>query len=242
MTDARTSPVATSASNAAVTFHDALAASWEGKYQKESFGRRAQLLSEMLRGVELAGTTWLDAGCGTGTLSRWLADKHARVFAVDASAEMVRVASAVPDSSAGIEYRTVQTIANLPSADATFDGALCSSVLEYVPDPAACMTEFRRVLKPGGVLMVSVPNSRSLVRKLLQFGHWSSKVVGRSWMPYLDHSRHEYSSAAFATMLVNAGFDNIRSVPFGAGLPDAIGTTSWAGPLLMFRAHRIGRI
>jgi len=240
VTPVPTSPSADSASSAAVRFHDTLATTWEEKYQKESFGRRARLLSEMLRDINLAGATWLDAGCGTGTLSRWLAERNSRVVAVDASAEMVRVAAGT--ATVGIEYRTVRTIANLPFPEASFDGILCSSVLEYVPDPATCLAEFRRVIKPGGVLMVSVPNSRSLVRKLLQFGHWSSKLVGRSWMPYLDHSRHEYSVAGFAKMLASSGFENIRSVAFGAGLPDGVGTATWVAPLLMFRSHRMGRI
>jgi 2-polyprenyl-6-hydroxyphenyl methylase/3-demethylubiquinone-9 3-methyltransferase len=241
VTDARNSVVAGSSEDAAVAFHDSLARSWQGKYQKESFRRRTELLSEMLCDLKLSDSSWLDAGCGTGTLSRWLAQSNCCVLAVDGSAEMIRVARSALDLTQRIEYRTVDTIAKLPVPDGSLDGVLCSSVLEYVLDPKACVVEFRRMLRPSGVLIVSVPNSRSAVRKFLQFGHWASKVVGWSWMPYLDHSRHEYSADGFARMLADTGFGHIRSAGFGAGLPKIIGSASWAAPLLMFRAHRMER-
>lgn len=238
MNEVRTPVTATSA-DPAVRFHDALAASWEGKYQKESFGRRTEILAEMLEGIELAGASWLDAGCGTGTLSRWLAQRGCKVLAVDASVEMVHAAQAIAASTGSVEYQVVGSIAELAIGDSTLDGILCSSVLEYVPDPRACLLEFRRVLKPGGVLLVSVPNSRSAVRKLLQTAHWASKVVGRPFMPYLDYSRHEYSASSFATMLKELSFGNLRSVTYGAGLPAVLSRASWAAPLLMYRAHRM---
>ena len=53
----------------------------------------------------------------------------------------------------------------MPFADGTFATVLCTEVLEHVPDPAAAIREFRRVLRPGGVLIGSVP-ARSLIWKL----------------------------------------------------------------------------
>ena len=57
----------------AVEFHDRLAERWEAKYRKASFRAREDVLDRALAGVHLTGQRWLDAGCGTGTLSRALA-------------------------------------------------------------------------------------------------------------------------------------------------------------------------
>lgn len=46
----------------------------------------------------------------------------------------------------------------IPLADASFDLAICTQMLEYVPEPAAVIAEIHRVLKPGGCLMLSVPS------------------------------------------------------------------------------------
>lgn len=46
----------------------------------------------------------------------------------------------------------------LPIADGVFDVVLCTQVLEYVPSPISAVAEFYRVLKPGGLLLVSAPS------------------------------------------------------------------------------------
>ncbi len=46
----------------------------------------------------------------------------------------------------------------MPLADASIDVVLCTQVLEHVPDPIAVIAEIRRVLKPGGTLLLSVPS------------------------------------------------------------------------------------
>ena len=56
-------------------------------------------------------------------------------------------------------------VEHLPFADGQFGTVLCTEVIEHIPDPARALAEFRRVLKPGGVLIGSVP-ARSLIWKL----------------------------------------------------------------------------
>ncbi len=225
----------------AVRFHDQLALAWEEKYGKGSFGRRLQLMSELLSQANLSGQRWLDAGCGTGTMARWLASRGAQVTAVDASEAMIAQAQRAKDSSGAVDFR-VSPIENLPANAGSVHGIVCSSVLEYVAEPERCLAEFARVLVSGGILLVSVPNARSAVRKTLQAARWCGRNLGRRWLAYLDHSRHEYAETEFATMLSRAGFRVSACSRFGAGMPRLLEGRRWAATLLMYRAEKIPRV
>jgi 2-polyprenyl-6-hydroxyphenyl methylase/3-demethylubiquinone-9 3-methyltransferase len=225
----------------AVVYHRELAQGWEGRYRKKSFRARQQALGECLSGCALAGTKWIDAGCGTGTLSRWLASQGCQVTGVDAASDMIEVAvdltrrarPALP-----VEFTRVATIAHLPFHDAAVDGVLCSSVLEYVDDPGRCLQEFARVLRPGGWLVVSVPNAASLIRRGQVAAHRAGRFLGCGWLRFLDYSRHEYTSREFRQMLDAHGFAAERALSLGSPIPRWLQRRAWAGSLLMFRAIR----
>lgn len=51
----------------------------------------------------------------------------------------------------------VSDIVNIPVENASFDAILCSEVLEHIPDPVKALDEFARVLKPGGILILTAP-------------------------------------------------------------------------------------
>jgi ubiquinone/menaquinone biosynthesis C-methylase UbiE len=51
----------------------------------------------------------------------------------------------------------VSNITSIPVPEASFDAVLCSEVLEHIPDPLAAIKEFSRVLKPGGILILTAP-------------------------------------------------------------------------------------
>jgi len=48
-------------------------------------------------------------------------------------------------------------ITSIPEPDASFDAILCSEVLEHVPEPTHALDEFTRLLKPGGILILTAP-------------------------------------------------------------------------------------
>jgi len=223
-----------------VAYHRQLAKDWEQRYQKRSFKARQAALVECLQGQDLAGSNWLDAGCGTGTLSRLLAERGCKVLGVDAAMEMVEAAGQLLQrgESVQLKFQRVQTIAQLPVASHSCDGVLCSSVLEYVPDVDACLREFARVLRPGGLLLVSVPNRHSIFR-LTQIGcHRLGKWLGQSWFSFLDYSRHHYSAGQFDRRLAASGFCSEKVLAFGSPLPKWAQRSRWGGSLLMFAARR----
>lgn len=225
----------------AVSYHDSLAADWEQRYRKRSFIAREAVLRKCLEGRSLSGQVWLDAGCGTGTLSRWLAACGCRVVGVDASPGMIAAAKHLTESyghSGRLRFERIDTVERLGMQDSSFDGLLCSSVLEYVTNPAACLTEFARVLKPGGLLLVSIPNRHSLVRQIQLRCHQLGSLLGARWMKFLDYSRQQCSRSEFQELLTRTGFMLEKFLPFGSPLPSLAQRSRHWGSLLMFMARK----
>ena len=101
--------------------------------------------------AELAGLAVLDAGGGTGRWAARMAKRGATVTLLDPAPAMLAIAKA---KDARIE--AVQgSVEDVPFADETFDIAVCAFVLGYVQDLDAAAAELVRVVKPGGLLLVS---------------------------------------------------------------------------------------
>ena len=105
---------------------------------------------------EVAGRDVLDAGCGTGYLSRQLAERGARVRGVDLSPNMIEIARRyAPDLDFAVD--SCSGLATV--ADAAVDLVVANYVLMDTPDLDAAVASFYRVLRPGGaaVLVFSHP-------------------------------------------------------------------------------------
>ncbi|HEX8090547.1 MAG TPA: class I SAM-dependent methyltransferase, partial [Blastocatellia bacterium] len=98
-----------------------------------------------------AGLSILDVGCGTGYHMASLSRRGFKVAGMDGSPEMLEHAR-INNPGAELHLADVEAI---PFPDATFDFVLCVEVLRYLPDPAACVKEMARVLKPGGVCLAT---------------------------------------------------------------------------------------
>jgi ubiquinone/menaquinone biosynthesis C-methylase UbiE len=114
------------------------------------------LLDHLQADVAAGAIELLDVGVGTGNLSRPALTRwpSVRVTGVDASSEMVSAAEAlVSDAGDGSRSRftgAVAFAAEMPFADASFDAAMSSFVLQLVPSRPKALREVRRVLRPGG--------------------------------------------------------------------------------------------
>lgn len=116
---------------------------------REGQERRLQLIR---RYVSLEGARILDVGCGLGIYVKKLRQFSDDVHGVDIDPAKVREASAILPN---IREAPAEC---LPYPDATFDVLLSHEVLEHVSDDQAAVREAHRVLKPGGRMVVFVPN------------------------------------------------------------------------------------
>lgn len=98
-----------------------------------------------------AGMTALDVGAGSGFISKGLVSRGVSVIAVDQSERMLaELAKELPE----VDCR-VGEAEQLPVADGEVDCAFANMYLHHVPEPAAAIGEMARVLRPGGVLVIT---------------------------------------------------------------------------------------
>ena len=104
----------------------------------------------------VAGRRVLDAACGEGYGSALLAETASRVSGVDVSAQAVEHATE-RYSAANLEFHQADCLA-LPFPDDQFDCVVSFETLEHLENHEQLLAEFRRVLRPGGFLLVSTPD------------------------------------------------------------------------------------
>ena len=100
---------------------------------------------------DVRGLSVLDAGCGTGYLSKKLRDRGAQVTGVDLAERMVQIARS---DYPGIDFRVDSCTELSTIGDGEFDLVVANYVLMDTPDLDATMRAFARVLKPGGVAVL----------------------------------------------------------------------------------------
>ncbi|HEX5307693.1 MAG TPA: class I SAM-dependent methyltransferase [Solirubrobacteraceae bacterium] len=150
----------------------------------------------------------LDVGCGDGWFAAALAAAGAEPVAVDVAAEAVRRACAAhPD----LDARLVAADAELPFADADFDVVWAGETIEHVADTAAWLSELRRVLRSGGVLLLSTPDHGPLTR--LRLALWPPAFEAH-FDPRSDHLRF-YTRRSLYNLLADFGYEELEV--FGAG-------------------------
>ncbi len=135
----------------------------------------------------------LDLGCATGDLLQAVRKRgNPNVLGIEPSVH----AAAIARDCYGLDVRAGQ-LADVALPDASLDAVLMSHVIEHLPSPARTLAEIKRVLRPGGTLVLWLPNADSL----------AARVWGDAWMGY-DAPRHLYTftPATLTTLLQRTGF------------------------------------
>jgi SAM-dependent methyltransferase len=134
----------------------------EFAHQADSFARSpAMSLAETLGVVvDLApadpAARWVELACGPGLIARALAPRVGSVLGVDLTPAMVEKARAEA-AAAGVENVSFELgdATALDLTDDSFDGAITRFSLHHIPAPARVLEEMRRVVKPGGWVVVA---------------------------------------------------------------------------------------
>ncbi len=175
--------------------------------------RRAFLLAEAR-----ADDSALDLGCGTGEFTAVLARAGAKVIGADVASAALRRARALHPE---LDLVLVPIDDALPFEDGSFSLVWASEVIEHVADTARWLSEVRRVLVPGGRLLLTTPSHGRL--RLLLGG------IERFSEPLGDHL-HLYTRASLARVLAEFGF--------GAATVQSVGGAPMLRRLLLARAVR----
>jgi len=145
---------------------------------------RARVVRNLVKRYAATDAPILDAGCGTGLNLRHLPKGSVGVDINPRNVALLK--QRLPDHVV-IEG----DVEHLPFTDGSFGTVLCTEVIEHIPDPAAALHEYRRVLKPGGMLIGSVP-ARSMI--------WKLRFLS-STCPHSEPFHNEYLPNEVRTML-----------------------------------------
>src|ERR1041385_6660665 len=158
-----------------------------------------RILADLPRGA------LLDVPAGEGALAGRLIDAGFEVRCCDLYPEIFRLD--------GVDIHHGNLDADLPFGDRSFDYVTCLEGLEHIENPQQAMREFARVLKPGGHLIVSVPNILNIEERLkwLLYGYTSHfKPISRA---ATDRLRTEYGNRIEIAAHVNQiGYSELRSL------------------------------
>jgi ubiquinone/menaquinone biosynthesis C-methylase UbiE len=154
---------------------------------------RAWVVRRMVAKYATPNAPILDAGCGTGLNLRHLPEGSTGVDINPRNIEVLR--KRLPN------HIVVEgDVEALPFEDASFGTILCTEVIEHIPDPSAALAEYRRVLKPGGVLIGSVP-ARSAI--------WKLRFLS-STCPHSEPFHNEYLPDEVRAMLAGWTVEHLR--------------------------------
>ena len=158
-----------------------------------------------------AGCRVLDFGCGDGAhVGGYLVSRGCQYVGLDISEAAVSACR-----GKGLAAEVCKIDEPLPLSDGRFDLVVSFEVLEHLFSPADVLDELRRLLRPGGRLLGSVPNAVYLGnRVLMMLGHFSPGGTPATSLkkPWIDPHVRFFSKRTLSRLLKETGFQDIRVV------------------------------
>jgi 2-polyprenyl-3-methyl-5-hydroxy-6-metoxy-1,4-benzoquinol methylase len=173
------------------------------------YATRARFLREHVG----AGDSVLDVGCGEGSFAAELASLGASVVGIDVAEEPLRRARELHPE---LDLRVVDGEGSWELAVSSFDVVWAGEVIEHVADTAGWLSEVRRVLRPGGRLLLSTPAHGPLTMLRLAL---SRRAFAAHFDPRGEHLRF-YARATLRELLEDFRFQEIE-VRAAGGPPGA---------------------
>jgi 2-polyprenyl-3-methyl-5-hydroxy-6-metoxy-1,4-benzoquinol methylase len=191
-------------------YHEALWEAVPADREPIDFERRR----DFLLGHVSAGERVLDVGCGEGRFAAELTRKGVEVVGIDVATEPLRRARERHPEL--VDLRQLPIAGAWPLQDASFDAVWAGEVIEHVADTTGWLSELRRVLRSGGLLLLSTPDHGRL--RMLGWA-LAPHAFAAHFDPRSDHLRF-YAPRTLRELLEDFGFDEV-AVRRAGGSPGA---------------------
>lgn len=172
---------------------------WEARYESRTYRQRRDLVLQSVKDEcnhlsrKPEEINVLDFGCGNGVLLRELLELGVRAAGVDRSKAMIEKALAqLGRQTKHVRLEWLRSSSGQGEYEArSYDIVICTSVLEFVPDLELVLSRLCSVVRSQGILLVSVPNRSSWLRKLERIVRRNRRVFRP--LPMFKHLTDEES-------------------------------------------------
>lgn len=187
------------------------------------YANDGRLVAFLLSRLDVKGKRVLEVGAGTGRDSLALAKRGAHVVTIDYSDQSLRIIRDVAGAELGI---VCGDALSLPFADGSFDIVFHQGLLEHFRRPIDLLRENHRVLRPGGYLLVDVPQRwhyYTLMKHALMavnrwFAGWETEFSARELSNLMREAGFEVTGEYGTNLFPPVWYRGVRRVLLGAGV------------------------